>query len=340
MRVHKFVLLFLAGLLIVGCVLYWAGTEDVYNQVLKLSFTYFLLFLAVQIAMMVLWALKWWIILRQHKISFWRLLPVSFFGYLMNNLSPMTMAGGEAFRAYMLGRVEKISTEDSAASVVIDLFLEVFPLMIMIVLSIFIVLTYDIPYIIAVILGLAGLFVLAVLLFILVLIVNERVSHLLITHAIRLMCCIPISFLRNHALDAKTRIDKILVNFQKTLRTSVKDNTVLFFGVIIASIIWFLSILRMYLIFQMLGVEIPLSAIVMVRVVITALTFLSVIPGGLGIWEGGSTWFYSLFGIAAPVAMAATLIERLFSFWIGSAIGFAATVYLGATKIVKKYLDE
>ena len=340
MRKRKFGVLFLAGLLITAWVLHAVGFEDVVRQVLKLDARYFLLFLAIQLAMLFLWALKWWVILRHHKIPFSRILPVTFFGYLMNNLTPMSTAGGEPFRAYLLSKTEKISTEDSAASVVIDLFLELFPLIIMIAIAIFITLTYDVQYLLAGLLAVSGLVTIILLFFLVMLIINDKVSSVLVVHTIRFMELIPVPYLRNHAKDAKMRIDKIMHNFKKTMRTAIKDNKTVYICLLLASLIWALAILRMYLILHMLGLEIPLSTLIVARVGVVVLTFLSIIPGGLGIWEGGSTWLFNTFGIPAPIAMAATLIDRLFSFWIGSLIGLAATFYIGAAQILKKYFQD
>ena len=206
-------------------------------------------------------------------------------------------------------------------------------------MAMLITITYDIHYLLAAVLGIAGLAVFLILGFILLIIINEKVSEMIIHQTLRLFRIIPIKFLQDHATDAQTRIDKIIHNFQKTMHTSVTDKKTMLTGLTIASLIWVLNILRMYYILHMLGYTLPITTLIVIRVGVVALTFVSIFPGGLGLWEGGSTWLYTIFDLPAPTALAATLIERLFSFWIGSTIGLAATIYIGATHMLKKYFQ-
>lgn len=63
-----------------------------------------------------------------------------------------------------------------------------------------------------------------------------------------------------------------------------------------------------------------------------ALEGVSFLPGGLGVNEGGSISLLTLFGTGLPVAVAITLITRLFTLGIGFPLGFAAILWakLGA----------
>jgi len=288
---------------------------------------------------MVLWAIKWSIVLRHTKASFKKILPVSFIGYLMNNITPVSMAGGEPVRAYMLSQVDDISTEDSAASVIVDLFLEVFPLLIMILFGIGFAFFYNIGHGIALLLAVAGLFVLFTLFVIILLFVNEKVSLKMIEYTINFVEKIPVSYLRNHAKEAKTRIDDIITNFMNAMRTTMTDYRILTAGIIISSITQAMWVVRLYIIFKMIGFDLPIAVLIIGRITVAAVSFASIIPGGLAIWEGVGTWIYAILGVPAPSAMAANLIERMFSYWIGSLIGMFAAVSLGVSHIIKKYIS-
>jgi uncharacterized protein (TIRG00374 family) len=55
---------------------------------------------------------------------------------------------------------------------------------------------------------------------------------------------------------------------------------------------------------------------------------LSVIPGGLGIVEGGMVALYEALGVPSGVAVVVILSYRLISFWIPSLIGFVFAIAL------------
>jgi uncharacterized protein (TIRG00374 family) len=337
MRQRRFTVLFFIGLVIIICLVYLVGFWEVLHDMAFIGFRNFLILLGIQLLMMVLWAVKWRIVLRHSKAHFRKILPVSFIGYLMNNLTPLSMAGGEPVRAYLLGRVDDISTEDSAASVIVDLFLEVFPLLVFILLAICLSFFYNLTVAVAVLLAIAGLFILFVFSVIILLFINKQFSIRIIEVTINLVEKIPVSFLRNHARDAKTRVDDIIENFMVAMRKTMTDWRILIVGVCISTMTQVLWILRLHLIFTMMGYRIPWDVLLIGRITVAAASFPSIIPGGLGFWEGIGTWIYSVFGIPASSAMAANLVERLFSYWIGSMVGVLAAVYLGVTHYLGKY---
>jgi uncharacterized protein (TIRG00374 family) len=317
----------------------YVGFWSVVEQFFTLGLKWFLVFLGLQLVLMFLWCLKWWTILRRYGIPFRRLLPVSFFGYFMNNITPMGLAGGEPIRAYVLSKVEDISFEDSAASVIVDLFLEVLPLLFMILLAIYYVFYFGVGPIVFILLSVAFVFISFVLFFILLLAVNEKLAETIIEKTVSLVAKIPVGFLKDHALDAKTRLDSVIQNFKDAMRTTLTDSKLIFAGTIISTLVWAVNIFRVYLIFRMLGVDLTFPVLIVTRVTVLSVSFLGVIPGALGFWEGTTTLVFSYFGVLASTAMAAVLVERLFSFIVANLIGFSSAAYLGYTHLVSRYLE-
>ncbi|HHQ44975.1 MAG TPA: flippase-like domain-containing protein [Candidatus Altiarchaeales archaeon] len=339
MRRVRFFVLVLLGFLIIFGVMFKVGFTSVLRQVLGMGFGWFLIFLGIQAVMMFLWALKWRVVLLDYDISFKRILPVSFMGYFMNSMTPMGMAGGEPVRAYVLGKTEDISVEDSAASVIVDLFLEIFPLLFLILLAIYYVVSFDVGVLAFTLLLASAIAISCFLAFILLLVVNEGLANLIVGKSVGLAARIPVKFLKNHALDAKKRMDEIRFNFRCAMKSAMFNKKILFFGTIISSVIWFLNILRVYLIFQMLGVELSIPVLVVTRITVVAVSFASIIPGAVGLWEGSTTWIFSVFGILPATAMAAALIERFFSYLIANIIGFISASYLGYSNLGGKYFE-
>jgi len=168
--------------------------------------------------------------------------------------------------------------------------------------------------------------------------VKQEYSHRLIMLVIGLLKKVPLKMLRNHALDAEKRVDAIIRNFNDAMRKSMTDKTVVVTGIAISTLIWVIYIFQTYVIFLMLGYPVPLQTILIVKIVAITIGFISITPGGVGVWEGFSAWLFSLYAIPLSTATAAVFIERLFSFWIGSFIGFLALAYLGAGYLLKKYV--
>jgi len=286
---------------------------------------------------MVLWAVKWRLVLRHTKVSFKSVLTVSFAGYLANNLTPVYMMGGEPLMAYLLPKVDRhINVEKSAASVIVNTFLTVFPVFGLILLAVVLGFRYDIPLQLSAVLFVAGCVVALVFFAVLLLFFKQEYSRKLITFTIGLAKRMPVAFLREHALDAEERVEGVIAGFNKAMRKTMTDKGILVSGISISTLIWAVYVGQTYVIFRMLGVEVPLETILIVKVVSLVTSFISITPGAIGIFEGLTTWLFSLYRIASSTALAAVLIERLFSFWIGNLIGFLAIAYLGAGYLLKK----
>ncbi|MFH1126018.1 MAG: flippase-like domain-containing protein [Candidatus Altiarchaeota archaeon] len=335
----RFILLFLLGVLIILGVFFYSGPEAVVRDLLKFNFKYFVLLFFIQVFLMVFWALKWRVVLKHYNVSFRNVLLVSFAGYFANNLTPVNMAGGEPVMAYLLPKVDKnISTESSAASVIVNTFLTIFPVFGLILLAIILGFSYNLPLKLALVLFVGGSVVAFVFFAVLFLFVKQEYSRRIITFAIRFLKKFPLVFISEHALNAEKRIDAIIDNFNDAMNKTMTDKTIMLSGIAISTIIWLGYILQTYLIFNFIGFPVPLQTILVVKIVAIMIGFLSITPGGVGIWEGVSAWLFSLYNIPLSTATAAVFIERLFTFWIGSFIGFLAVVYLGGSYILEKYI--
>ena len=337
MRRGRFFLSVLLGFLIILVLLWLVGFREVLVQILGLDFRWFIVLFLLQVVLMFFWGLKWWVILGRYNLPLRRVLPVSFFGYFMNNVTPIALAGGEPLRAYVLSKTEDVSFEDAAASVIMDVYVEVFPLLFAIILSVFFVASYGVGDVLILLLFAAFCFISCVLLFIVMLAVNERMAETMVSWFVRLVSYIPVGVVKNQALTAKSRLDEVIVNFRSAMKTTLDDRKTIFWGTVVSFFIWILHFARVYVVFWMLGFKLTFPVLVVTRVTVLAVSFLSFIPGALGFWEGTTTYVFSFFGISAATAMAAVLVERFFSYFIANLIGFAAASYLGYNKLVDRY---
>ena len=94
------------------------------------------------------------------------------------------------------------------------------------------------------------------------------------------------------------------------------------------------DMLSLYLLFAAAGHNVNLMVLIAGYSIAYILKFVAFFaPGGVGVFEAGMTAVYTSLGVPASVSVVVVLSYRLFSFWLPSIFGFAATWYL--SKIAK-----
>jgi uncharacterized protein (TIRG00374 family) len=77
------------------------------------------------------------------------------------------------------------------------------------------------------------------------------------------------------------------------------------------------------------GSEVNLVLVLLAYVAAAALAMIPITPGGLGFVEAGLTGVLALAGVQPDQAVLATLLYRLFSYWLPLPAGLAASVLFG-----------
>ena len=72
-----------------------------------------------------------------------------------------------------------------------------------------------------------------------------------------------------------------------------------------------------------------------VFIIASLVGMIPLLPGGLGAVDGIMIIFYSAAGITASISAAATVIERLISFWMATIIGMCILPYYGTSVLDK-----
>jgi uncharacterized protein (TIRG00374 family) len=94
---------------------------------------------------------------------------------------------------------------------------------------------------------------------------------------------------------------------------------------ILTALVWLCESMRLFLVIEAMGgLELSLVSVVFVALMSSLLTTVPATPGGLGLVEGGITGVLqsALFGIAAPIAAAVALLDRVISYWAIVIFGF------------------
>jgi len=341
---NKGVLLFLISIGLVAAILYFAGFDETVKVMVSIPPVYILALLAIQIFLLLLSAIKWRFILRNTKVSFKKLLAATLLGYLINNINPLGLVGGEPVKAYVLSKSGKVPTEKSFASVIVDLFLEIIPIFLLSTLAIILIIFYGIPSEIAVVLGFAALLILVFFIITVGLVVNESFSRRIINFIIGLMSKVPI--LKTKVSFVRSEVDEIFSRFHEAMREHLLDNRTILVGTLISVFYWLIRFLRIYLIFLAIGVNMPLHTIIIVQVVASVVSFFPILPGAIGIWEGTNIALYTLLGGSLGVTLAkattVTIIDRILFYVIPSVLGVFAAFYLGInlSKLVKSEMKD
>jgi uncharacterized protein (TIRG00374 family) len=191
--------------------------------------------------------------------------------------------------------------------------------------------------ILALLLGFIALILLLLFLIAITLVINKKFSMKLIRILFNLTSRIPLLdvYIQKHLQD----IDQISGKFNKAIRLHMMDNYILFFGTLLSLSVWSLRLLRTYIIFNALEIPITFPTVLIVETAVSVLSFIPLLPGALGIWEGSSIALYTLIaGISEASAAAATLINRFYLYLLPLILGIFTAIYLGLN--IQKLVDS
>jgi uncharacterized protein (TIRG00374 family) len=327
---RRAILLALVGASIVLATVYLSDFNKVIGLIINISPEYALLLLGLQLLSVILAAFKWRIILRHSKVLMRNLIPATFVGYFVNNITPIGLAGGEPVKAYIISKTDKIPMTTAISSVIVDLFLEIAPMFLFSGFAIYLIFTRHISpvlilFLAVIVLALIALFILAVNI-----VLSKRFSFSLIKKLVDLLLKIPL--LRAQVKHLLPEAEKISEEFNDAIRLHMLDNTTLVSCTILSFIVWGIRFLRTYLIFQVIGVPVDFPTVIAVETMVSILSFIPLFPGAIGIWEGSSTLLYTMMtqpSVGEATAAAATIINRFYLFFIPIILGILAAVYLG-----------
>jgi len=332
---RRTILLFLMGMALIFVILYLVDPMRVWDEMQNLSVKFLMIILSIQILIMLLSAIKWRVILMNSSVSIKDIIPATLVGYLVNNITPFGLAGGEPVRAYILSRACGIRLSRAASSVIVDLFLEIFPIFALILISITLIILGGEAESIAIILGLVGfgLFILST--GIITLTTDKNLILIITKKLLNLLERIPL--MRSYSKKKMMDVNGVSVRFESAMREYMGNVRVLVLGTFVSIIGWVLKFLRIYLIFIAIGYRISITSLIIVETLVLALSFIPILPGALGTWEGSSIALFMLFGVDSVIATTVTIIDRFFFYVFPSILGIIASLYCGVnlSKIIK-----
>lgn len=327
---HRVLVLLALGIAVLAVLVLFIGPEEILGALELANPWYVILAFLVQFLLFGMWTERWFINVRVvdiKKIKRISLLPMLLVGMAINNITPSARGGGEPVRAYILGKYTKCPMESSFATVIADKGLDTLPLFLLAVITIIYAILY-LPLSTLTVYALIFAVIVLLALFILGLYMSvntemgEKITRWLV-NVIKRFSKKDHSKLEDKALNA-------LHGFQNSIKTLIKNRKVLFYALPLSFLIWFMEIIRLYIVFLAFNTPVSLELMAVVFVIATLIGMVPLLPGGVGAVDGMMILIFSLAGIPPSVSAAATIVERLISFWLPSFLGIAVMPYYGS----------
>ncbi len=328
--------LFFLGLSIVilAVMLYLVGIDQVI-EALKLAKLEFIgIAIALQIFTYYLYTLRWKILnnLADMDVGIKKLLPMVLVGLAVNNITPSGRGGGEPVRAYILAKEKNYPMQETFATVVADRALDTFPFVLLAVLTIIgmaLYFDFDLWLLILMILAVTAIVIILILLIYMSINPNfgKRVDGWIIGLVRR--------FYKKNSEELEDKIHNVISGFQDTMKLVIYNKRVMYYALPLSFIIWIFEILRVYFVFLAFGAHVNPVVIGEVFILACLAGMIPLLPGGLGAVDGIMIIFYSAAGITASISAAATVIERLISFWMATILGLVILPYYGSSVLDK-----
>ena len=336
MKVGRLIVFLIFGLAIMGGMLYFIGIDEVIKDLMLSNLWFVLLAVVLQFFAYFLYTLRWHIINKTADINMGirKLLPMVLVSLAVNNITPSGRGGGEPVRAYLLAKEGNYKFEDTFATVIADRALDTFPFVILSILTIIgIIFTFslDMALIAFLVLCVAGITALVILL--IYICVNQSFGVKLTKWIIKLVR----RFYKNYTINTEKRIVEAVVSFQSRMNALMRDKDILYYALPLSFVIWIFEILRVYAVFLAFGARVSPILIGEVFIIASLVGMIPLLPGGLGAVDGMMILFYSSAGITASISAAATVVERLISFWMTTFLGLLVLPFYGTSVLDKSF---
>lgn len=322
------------SLLILAVLLYFVGIDKVITALELAKIEFIVIAIGMQIFTYYLYTLRWKILnnMADINVGIKKLLPMVLVGLAVNNITPSGRGGGEPVRAYILSREEDYPMEETFATVVADRALDTFPFVVLAILTIIgMAMTFQFDLWLLVLMVVAVIVIVIVLILLIFMSVNPKFGARVEGWIIGLVR----RFYKKNSEELEEKIHTVINGFQDTMKMVISNKNVLYYALPLSFVIWIFEILRVYFVFMAFGARVSPVVIGEVFILACLAGMIPLLPGGLGAVDGIMIIFYSAAGITSSISAAATVIERLISFWMATIIGLVILPYYGSSVLDK-----
>jgi len=286
--------LFSFGLLLLFGLVYRVGFYKITEVIKEPKLFFLFLGILVYLILILIRSFKWFLLIRmiKNRIKYQQFVPLYLANSLMGNITPFK--SGETITPFLFKKYLKIPVGQGFSVVIFDRFFELLIFTIILILSVFYVLNQQIQNILtsSVFRGMLIAFFLLLAVFITI-IISKRIT-LKIVRFFRVL----------------RFVEKELDSFYNAL--SLFRNKKAYQLIIPLTLIsWFLDVLAYYLVFSSVF-HFPFIDVVIAQIIATSATFVTFMPGGVGVAEVSVVYILSLMGHSVLLATSGVLLVRLF----------------------------
>ncbi len=314
---------FLIGVVIIFALTLITGIDRILEAISKTNSSIYALAFVVQVLAIMIWLSKWKILTQAIGLNVGarRMFPILLSGIFVNTVVPSGNVGGDPLRAYMFSELGEVPIGKSFATVVADRAVDGIPFIFIILASLSTaIFIWDISLYLTIVLLITSIFVIIVLIAFLYVSIRPKPAKSFIQWLIQKLRRIITKFRPIEYVERK--VEEFMEGFAEGSPRILGNKRYAGPAVALSSIYWFLSILRMWIVFLALGEPVSLVTVVLALTLGLVLQIVP-IPGGLGVVEGAYIVIFKAAGVPAGVALSAALLDRGVSFWFTSL--FSAT---------------
>lgn len=295
--------LFIFGILLLGILVYRVGFREIIQIILGAKVYFLILGFLVYLLLVLTRALKWFLLVRttaEVEIKYNEFLPFYFVNGLMGNITPLK--SGEAITPFLFKKYLKIPAGQGFSIVILDRFFELMIFAIILVLALFYIMNNGVQN--SLILSIFQWIFVGFILLITVLIT------IIISKKITLKILGIFNLFKKYSLIKKGLefIEKELEIFYNSL-VLFKNKKIYKFMIPLTLVSWVFEFLAFYLVFSSVLFTSFLN-IAAAQVISMAATFVSFIPGGIGIGEIGAVYILNLFNYSVILSASGVLLAR------------------------------
>lgn len=281
---------------------------------------------------------KTWQLLTRADISFFKLFKFYMAGVFITNITPSFGTGGEPVKAMLLGKETGKSKAECLAGVVSQRMLNMFPFLILSILGLGFLFfkpelrlgTWELlALLFSLLLGI-GIFVLLIYFYVR----KDKLSSF-VHFSIRFLA--PLIGLIRKGFDEKAyseAVEESINSFHGGLQTIHNNKNGIIKALIFSFIGWCFDILAIYTVFLSLGnASLHISVLIIAYTISMMSGWLPLfLPGGLGITDGTMAVLFVYGGVPFDIAVLATLLYRLSSYWFNTILGgYYLSIYLNSS---------
>jgi uncharacterized protein (TIRG00374 family) len=247
-----------------------------------------------------------------------QLIPIWAIATFVNNITPVSGAGGELIRIHELRRRFDLPYSVATLAVVLGRLIDIIPVALIGIMGIPVLVQYHILSWQQLIL-IGAIFLVAI----------GALVFLIWKKGYILALC---SKLFRYLLRDEQELANSHVSIQQIAGSNAQKRACAA-GILYASAYWIMALLRIKVLAFALGAEVSLSAAAVVTIWYAVIAFFAFTPGGLGIIEGGIAACLMLIGMSPPQAVALAILDRSISYLISTGIGAVYIFFMGGKQV-------